>query len=98
LFVANIDGQDLNERWKSHGLLYSSSSKCGAPWINLRAVSGLYFLQCFGAVGWAAGRASGLYKTEWWGAGVVICLELSADLHMAQLIPLSLTVSCFSKI
>ena len=75
LFVANIDGQDLNERWKSHGLLYSSSSTFGAPWINLRAVSGLYFLQCFGAVGWAAGRASGLYKTEWWGAGVVICLE-----------------------
>jgi len=75
LFVANIDGQDLNEIWKSHGLLYSSSSTFGAPWINLRAVSGLYFLQCFGAVGWAAGRASGLYKTEWWGAGVVICLE-----------------------
>jgi len=29
---------------------------------------------------------------------VVICLERGADLHMAQLIPLSLTVSCFSKI
>ena len=37
-------------------------------------------------------------KTEWWGAGVVICLELGADLHMAQLMPLPLTVSCFSKI
>ena len=37
-------------------------------------------------------------KTEWWGAGVVICLERSADLHMAQLMPLPLTVSCFSKI
>jgi len=37
-------------------------------------------------------------KTEWWGAGMVICLELSADLHMAQLMPLLLTVSCFSKI
>jgi len=32
-------------------------------------------LQCFDAVGWSAGRASGLYKSEWWGAGVVICLE-----------------------
>jgi len=32
-----------------------------------------YFcLQCFDAVGWAAGRASGLYKTEWWGTGMVI--------------------------
>ena len=37
-------------------------------------------------------------KTEQWGAGVVICLERDADLHMAQLIPLPLTVSCFSKI
>ena len=37
-------------------------------------------------------------KTEWWGAGTVICLERGADLHMAQLMPLSLTVSCFSKI
>jgi len=27
-----------------------------------------------------------------------ICLERDADLHMAQLMPLSLTVSCFSKI
>jgi len=29
---------------------------------------------------------------------VVICLELGADLHMAQLMPLPPTVSCFSKI
>ena len=55
-------------------------------------------LQCFDAVGWVAGRASGLLTTEWWGAGVVICLERDADLHMAQLMPLPLTVSCFSKI
>ena len=37
-------------------------------------------------------------KTEWWDAGVVICLERGADLHMAQLMPLPLTVSCSSKI
>ena len=37
-------------------------------------------------------------KTEWWGAGVVICLQRGADLHMAQLTPLPLTVSCSSKI
>ena len=29
---------------------------------------------------------------------MVICLERGADLHMAQLIPLPLTVSCSSKI
>ena len=37
-------------------------------------------------------------KLEWWGTGMVICLERDADLHMAQLMPLPLTVSCFSKI
>ena len=29
---------------------------------------------------------------------MVICLEQGADLHMAQLMPVPLTVSCFSKI
>ena len=29
---------------------------------------------------------------------MVICLERDADLHMAQLMPLPLIVSCFSKI
>jgi len=29
---------------------------------------------------------------------MVICLERDADLHTAQLVPLPLTLSCFSKI
>jgi len=37
-------------------------------------------------------------KIEWWGAGVFICLERGADLHVVQLMPLPLIVSCFSKI
>ena len=37
-------------------------------------------------------------KNEWWGTGMVVRLERDADLHMAQLMPLPLTVSCFSKI
>jgi len=37
-------------------------------------------------------------KLEWWGAGVVISLERDADLRVAQLLPLPLTVSSFSKI
>ena len=37
-------------------------------------------------------------KTEWWGAGMVVCLKRGADVHMAQLVPLPLTVSCSSKI
>ena len=64
----------------------------------LRQITLILCIQCFDAVGWAAGRASGLSKTEWWGAGMVICLERGADLHMTQLMPLPLTVSCFTKI
>ena len=48
-------------------------------------------------VGWQEGHQA-CKKTEWWGAGVVICLERGANLHMAQLMPLPLSVSCFSKI
>jgi len=58
-------------------------------------------LIAFSALTLLVGRQEGhpaCKKTEWWGAGVVICLELGADLRMAQLMPLPLTVSCFSKI
>jgi len=48
-------------------------------------------------VGWQEGHPA-CKKTEWWGAGVVICLEWGADLHRAQLMPLPLTISCFSNI
>ena len=48
-------------------------------------------------VGWQEGHPA-CKKTEWWGAGMVMCLERDADLHMAQLMPLPLAVSCFSKI
>ena len=48
-------------------------------------------------VGWQEGHPA-CKKLEWWGAGMVICLERGADLHMFQLMPLPLTVSCSSKI
>ena len=49
---------------------------------------------------WFGGRKGirPVKKPEWWGTGMVVCLERGADLHMAQLMPLPLTVSCFSKI
>jgi len=48
---------------------------------------------------WLGGR-KGIRPVKNWvaGAGMVICLEQGADLHMVQLIPLPLTVSCSSKI
>ena len=55
----------------------------------------------FSALTLLVGRQEGdsaCKKLEWWGAGVVICLERGADLHIAQLMPLPLTVSCSSKI
>ena len=44
--------------------------------------------QCFDTVGWALGVRKSIWpvKIEWWGVGVVICLEWGADcLHMVQL-------------
>ena len=61
-------------------------------WYSRSAFSALTLL-----VGWQEGHPA-CKKTEWWGAGVVICLERGADLHMVQLMPLPFTVSCSSKI
>jgi len=88
-------------RWGSwfQAVLYHTSA-------YFRHIFGVYaihyfFKNAFSAltllVGWQEGHPA-CKKTEWWGAGVVICLERGADLHMAQLMPLPLTVSCFSKI
>jgi len=55
----------------------------------------------FSALTLLVGRQEGhpaCKKTKWWVASVVICLERGEDLHMAQLMPLPLTVSCYSKI
>ena len=55
----------------------------------------------FSALTLLVGRQEGhpvCKKQEWWDAGVVVCVEQGADLHIAQLMPLPLTVSCFSKI
>jgi len=55
----------------------------------------------FSALTLLVGRQEGhpaCKNLELWGAGVVICLERGADLHMVQRMPLPLTVSCFSKI
>ena len=61
----------------------------------------IYSAIIFSALTLLVGRQEGhlaCKKTEWWGAGIVVCLEQGADLHIAQLMPLPLTVSCFTKI
>ena len=42
-------------------------------------------------VGWQEGHPA-CKKTEWCGADVVKCLDQDTDLHMAQLMPLPLTL------
>ena len=51
---------------------------------------------CLSALMLLVGRQEGhsACKKLWWGASMVIFLGRGADLHMAQLIPLPLTVSC----
>ena len=49
----------------------------------------------FSALTLLVGRQEGhpaCKKTEWWGTGMVICLQRGADLHMAQLMLLPLTL------
>ena len=68
--------------------------------VYLVFLSGLCIV-AFSALTLLVGRQEGhpaCKKTEWWGAGLVVCLERGADLHVAELMPLPLTVSCFSKI
>jgi len=57
----------------------------------------LTYLLAFSALTLLVGRQEGHPACKKLSGGV-ICLERGADLHMAQLIPLPLTVSCFSKI
>jgi len=67
----------------------------------LNSIASISYISAFGALTLLVGRQEGhpaCKKTERWGAGVVVCLERGADLHMAQLMPLPLTISCSSKI
>ena len=55
-----------------------------------------YKLVAFSALALLVGQQEGhpaCKKMEWLGAGMVICLEQGADLHMAQLMPLPLSLA-----
>jgi len=56
--------------------------------INVRAFA---FRALMLLVGWQEGHPA-CKKTEWWDASTVICLGWGADLHMAQQMPLPLTI------
>jgi len=51
--------------------------------------SEIHCLQCFDTVGWASVEHQACKKIEWWGTGMVVCLERGTnDLHMVQLMPM----------
>jgi len=81
------------------GFTFLVPTHLGSP--GQRAIKCELWVTAFSALTLLVGRQEGhpaCKKTEWWGIGMVICLEQGADLHMDQLMPLPLTVSCFSKI
>jgi len=88
------------------GCLLSSFCYLGQCYLEWRLSSfewyftSLQFTFAFSALMLLAGDRNGIQpiKNEWWGTGMVICLESDADFHMTRLMPLPLTVSCFSKI
>jgi len=94
----------LSSEWgqrhvKSRRRRLSSAQTCFI--LRQYCCSGAFGVTAFSALTLLVGRQEGhpvCKKTERWGAGMVICLERGADLHMAQLVPLPLAVSCFSKI
>ena len=76
------------------------SEQEAVKWVHVfQTVFGHLF--AFSALTLLVGRQEGhpaCKKTERWGTGMVVYLERNADLHMAQRMPLPLTVSCFSKV
>ena len=84
----------LGNIWRESKLLGRLQQRCGILLSVLHQLVPSVLWRCW------LGSRKGIrpVKTEWWGAGIVICLERGADLHIAQLMPLPLTVSCFRKI
>jgi len=66
--------------------------------LNVAFLLSIFALSAFKQLVGQQERHMACKKTEWWGAGVVVCLRRGADLCMAQLMPLPLTISCSSKI
>jgi len=62
---------------------------------NVVRILGLRWVMCVNSSETAEKKTKQYRQNK---TSVVICLEPGADLHMAQLMPLPLTVSCFSKI
>jgi len=75
----------LSSEWRNVTVVHSWFC---SPCVLLCLLSFLFCLQCFNTVRWALGRSFGLYKIEWWDAGIAISQERGADaLNAVQLMP-----------
>jgi len=70
----------LHTKWRS----YRAHGFCDVILYYVYRYACTFSACAFGALTLLVGRP---VKTEWWGAGVVVCLGRGADLHMAQRMP-----------
>ena len=95
LYICGVHGL-----WDFHFKLMQTVADSGSSFKWFCIVCNLESWNAFSALTLLVGQQEGrpACKKQRCGTGVVICLERGADLHMAQLMPLPLTVSCSSKI
>ena len=104
-FLAECCKRQLNQV-NSVLLYFRLSAFSDLYWVCLSVFScTVLFVSISQVIGCEDRRRNDLYCVEWGvklysnqPAGMVICLQRGADLHMAQLMPLPLTVCCSSKI
>ena len=81
--------------------MYVNGCVNGCVYVNMNCACVIQPLT-FSALTLLVGRQEGHPASKKLSGGVLawlsVCLERGADLHMAQLMPLPLTVSCFSEI
>jgi len=71
---------------------FSCMLRTAQYWQWLKQRYSVYLVKVFSALMLLVGQQEGhpaCKKTEWWDAGMVICLGRDADLHVAQLMPLT---------
>ena len=90
LCILLFSADDGHWQWKRQQVLGVEFATWGQDSLGCRRVSFNYTVVysrfAFSALMLLVGRQEGhpaCEKTEWWGAGLVICLERGADLHMA---------------
>ena len=87
--------------WPLASTKFWGSQEARGPWVIFILMAGC--LQCFDRCRLGGRNGIRPVKTEWWGAGVVICLERGAHLHITNCLLLKtnsllFTLLRFSKI